>query len=409
MSETPHAPPVIYLGPSAPRADIAALLPNAVIRPPARRGDLYRDRMLRFSVFLLIDGVFAQEQAISPREVVDVRRDGARVVGASSMGALRACDCAPAGVEGIGTIFRLFRSGAVNSEDEVAVTFRPDAVFPPLTLSLVSVRIALRRAVRARRLGSEDARSLAAATEALHYSERTWSRILATAGILVDPETLTWLRASDAKREDAQLAAMTLARRLKRSPSWAHCPRRAGNSTFGLLEHGRERPFALTDEMAPQELVPGFVVWILATGRSARWLAPETTALNLLARLATEVPDDLSDVMFSGASVANAGQYWDLYEEIALGMDASCEREAEWLRYHSARLFDKQGRLAPPPNALDMALAGMQIADRLGCDDWAAALAAAGSGGSALVKVQTSIARGKSFRRGFLNAGQRHD
>ena len=44
--------------------------------PPARRDDLYREREKGAWGFLVIDGVFMQEDAVSPREVVDVLAEG---------------------------------------------------------------------------------------------------------------------------------------------------------------------------------------------------------------------------------------------------------------------------------------------------------------------------------------------
>jgi len=68
---------------------------------------------------VIIDGVFHQEPAVPPREILDVLEDGAVIVGASSMGALRAAECWPAGMRGVGTIYRLYRRGALKSDDEV--------------------------------------------------------------------------------------------------------------------------------------------------------------------------------------------------------------------------------------------------------------------------------------------------
>src|SRR5690242_15969608 len=85
-------PPVVYVGPTLAEQEVSEALPGAEIRPPVRRGDLYRDRMLRYSVFVVIDGVFNQQEALPLREIIDVLGDGAWVVGASSMGALRAAE-----------------------------------------------------------------------------------------------------------------------------------------------------------------------------------------------------------------------------------------------------------------------------------------------------------------------------
>ncbi|MEO1313396.1 MAG: TfuA-like protein, partial [Pseudomonadota bacterium] len=173
------ARPVVYLGPSARPEAVLRHLPDAVLRPPIKRGDLHRDRLLRFSVFVVIDGVFAQEEALSPREVVDVIADGGRFVGAASMGALRAADCAPAGALGVGAVYRLFRRRVISSEDEVAVTFLPGV--GAVTLSLVSIRWALHRGWRRGALSRARAEALFAAAQALPYTERTWQRICAAA------------------------------------------------------------------------------------------------------------------------------------------------------------------------------------------------------------------------------------
>src|SRR5712691_12195122 len=97
-----NAPPIVYVGPTLSASTVKALLPSSDIRPPIARGYLYRDREAGGAVFVILDGVFTQHLAISPREVVDVACDNALVIGASSMGALRAAECWPVGVQGVG-------------------------------------------------------------------------------------------------------------------------------------------------------------------------------------------------------------------------------------------------------------------------------------------------------------------
>src|SRR6202171_1396192 len=103
--------PIVYLGPSLPSSDAEVALPGCDLRAPIRRGDLYRDRLGGGSVFVIIDGVFHQEPAVPLREILDVLKDGAMIVGASSMGALRAAECWPAGMRGWGPISRLHTRG----------------------------------------------------------------------------------------------------------------------------------------------------------------------------------------------------------------------------------------------------------------------------------------------------------
>ncbi len=236
---TLRMPPVVFLGPSAPASDILSILPDAIIRPPARRGDLYACRILKHEFFLVLDGAFGNVLSISPREVVDVVQDGAVVVGASSMGALRAADCAPAGVHGAGIIFRLFKDRSISTEDEVAVLFREDRAFPALTEPLINMRIALRRAARIGLVGAAEAEDVISAAQSLHFSLRTWPSAYRKAGRHLSGELLGFFKAIDTKRTDAVQAANKVLklREVDRGPP------RASRSPqlFGLLGDGRGR------------------------------------------------------------------------------------------------------------------------------------------------------------------------
>lgn len=276
-------PPVVYLGPSAPAGDVRQLLPKAQLRPPIRRGDLYRDRILRFGVFVVIDGVFEQELAISPREVVDVVEDGAAVIGASSMGALRAADCRPAGAVGVGCVYRLFRRRAIGSEDEVAVSFLPDCPYPPLSESLVNIRVALRRAARRGVLDLRYAERMVRVATRLRHVERSWRRVLdeipcpdQRAGVA------QFVSRTDVKREDARCAFRLVANLLRADPDYARRPRSGGN-LFGLIGEGRERGVDPLFGASVETVRPDFVRWALASGRTPHEIAPLALLERLLA------------------------------------------------------------------------------------------------------------------------------
>jgi hypothetical protein len=53
-------------------------------------------------------------------------RKNIELIGASSLGALRAVELEKFGMKGIGKIFQLFKNGIINADDEVAVTFTQD-------------------------------------------------------------------------------------------------------------------------------------------------------------------------------------------------------------------------------------------------------------------------------------------
>src|SRR3954464_9930238 len=133
----PAAILVVFVGPSLDLATARALLPQAEFRPPVRRGDL--EAVPPGSVVGIIDGVFDQDLALSPRELVHALQRGVRIAGSSSMGALRAAEVP--GVVGIGRVFEMYRDGRIEDDDEVALPFDPES-YRTITEPLVNVRYA---------------------------------------------------------------------------------------------------------------------------------------------------------------------------------------------------------------------------------------------------------------------------
>lgn len=397
------ARPVVYLGPSARPEDVLSALPNAVLRPPIARGDLERDRLLRFSVFLIIDGVFAQEDALSPREVVDVLADGGAVIGAASMGALRAADCAPAGAIGIGAIYRLYRRGALSSEDDVAVSFLPDRGAQVLTLSLVSIRFALRRACRRGHVAHAAALQLMRAAGDLHYAQRTWRRIFAAAGM---PEMLDTLRTrldgTDVKTRDARHAARWLARKLRADPDWGDRPRSGPIATTGAL---RSRPVRSLDGRDCPKLQHRLCLWLLLTGRVNRYLGEGVTAITSGKKANPRAPNPALELARAGLVYGSTvHQLMRLTSELA--QSGALEREyPRWSAVLAAAGSDVV------PNRVDVARAGAQMARWHGVADWSGlaakvdettGLGAAGVAdalATGLTEARRQIACGKAARR----------
>jgi hypothetical protein len=232
--------PLVYVGPTASAEAIQRAYPGCIVRPPIRRGDLYRDRMLRGAVFLILDGVFFQDEAISPREVLDVIADGALVAGAASMGALRAAECWPAGMRGVGAIYRLFRSGVLDSDDEVAVAFSERPGGASSSVALINVRYAVRQAQRSGVLDSGEARRIVSAARGLFYADRYWPLILRAAGLADRAPLATALAAHDLKARDAARALEQMKRWLREEPSLLDRPR-VTRQGFTPSEERRER------------------------------------------------------------------------------------------------------------------------------------------------------------------------
>lgn len=117
--------PIVYLGPTLSREEASKIL-DADYRDPAKKGDFLRlahtSDEKRYVGF--IDGVFLHDYPPSPIEVYHLAtRKNIELVGASSLGALRAVELEKFGMKGIGKIFQLYKNGIINADDEVAVTF----------------------------------------------------------------------------------------------------------------------------------------------------------------------------------------------------------------------------------------------------------------------------------------------
>jgi hypothetical protein len=265
----PDLDPVVYLGPSLNHQRAAALLPAATFRPPIRRDDLYRDREAGHSLFVIIDGVFFNSEAVSPREVVDVLADGAVVVGAASMGALRAAECWPSGMRGIGSIYRLFRAGSLTSDEEVAVAFSLGPDHDAVSVALVNVRHALRTAVRNHQVDAETAARIVTVAEQTFYADRTWRRMLRTAGIDDRDRVLeSVLGVQDLKRDDAVCALRRVGRWLEREHGLAHSERAPRQSVRSASV--RERSPLPPIERQVDTIKHDLARWHLLSGRYLR-------------------------------------------------------------------------------------------------------------------------------------------
>lgn len=193
----------MFLGPSLPRSLAEQVLPQALYRPPIRRGDL--EAIVPGTVVGIVDGVFADVLAISPGEIRAAIERGVVVLGAASMGALRAAEL-PA-IAGLGRVYQMYRDGVIERDDEVAVLFDPES-YATLTVPLVNVRYAVDRLVRSGTLARTTGDDIVSSAQTLHYTDRTYRNIFNAPSLAAKSdaaETIALLRQFDLKREDAQL------------------------------------------------------------------------------------------------------------------------------------------------------------------------------------------------------------
>jgi hypothetical protein len=175
----------IFLGPSLPRqrAEAALESSNATILPPAAQGDIYRCWRTRPSAIVLIDGYFNEVPAPWHKEILWVLSKGTPVIGASSMGALRAAELAAFGMVGVGKVFSDYMDGRLVADDEVALLHGDeDSGYVHFSVPLVDIRATLQRAKEQAILTSQQHDSLVEAARAMPYPLRQYSSIIDACG-----------------------------------------------------------------------------------------------------------------------------------------------------------------------------------------------------------------------------------
>src|SRR6185503_6037302 len=116
---------VIFLGPSLPLDEAREIL-DAVYLPPAQQCDLLTATVNeKPDVIGLIDGMFLQSLSVWHKEILFALDQGILIYGSSSMGALRAAETSSFGMVGIGEIYRMYASGELIDDDEVALAHAP--------------------------------------------------------------------------------------------------------------------------------------------------------------------------------------------------------------------------------------------------------------------------------------------
>jgi hypothetical protein len=168
---------VIFTGNSISWQDAKKVL-DADYRPPVKRNDIniLLDKEPP-DIIGIIDGIFFDRAAVAHREIIRALKAGVRVVGGSSMGALRASELDSYGMIGVGQIYEWYRDGVIESDDEVAVTFHPETL-KPLSIPLVNIRTTLKHAAEEGVIDDQQRAGLLEAARSLYYPDRTYQLIV---------------------------------------------------------------------------------------------------------------------------------------------------------------------------------------------------------------------------------------
>jgi hypothetical protein len=158
---------------------------------------------------LIVDGLFFQHASVRHKELLTLIADGVRVVGSSSMGALRAAELHPFGMEGYGWVFEAYRDGVLEADDEVGMVHGdPEEDYPVFVDALVNIRQTVARAVESGVLSAPMADQLIETARSTPFTQRTWNRLLDAVGAPESRSLAKQLRSIrvDIKHADALLA-----------------------------------------------------------------------------------------------------------------------------------------------------------------------------------------------------------
>ncbi|MFF4429732.1 TfuA-like protein [Streptomyces sp. NPDC001513] len=214
-----------FVGPSCPEPLVRQRYPHVSVHGPVRHGDLFPEEFSAGDVIVIVDGLYHHRLALRHKEILDALARGLTVVGAASIGALRAAELDQFGMIGVGRIYGWYRDGVFDGDDAVSVAHAETDSLAALNVPLVNLHTAVIEAQEKGLLTQASGRSLTDQMAQEYYPLRTSKRILAVARQRGESAFANWYSdrlaveptAFDQKRADA-LEALALAERLGTRP-----------------------------------------------------------------------------------------------------------------------------------------------------------------------------------------------
>lgn len=202
--------PVIFIGPCLSHEETRKILNvRADLRAPVKRGDI-ESVSPDTQVIGIVDGVFFSQLAVSPREILDALAKNVHIAGSSSMGALRAAELDVYGMKGIGEIYEMYKSGEVESDAEVALTFHPED-YRTLSEPLVNIRYFLKQACQKGIITMEEMKEIVEYAQGIYFFELSYHHLFKGIKGKIEASKIEHLKAYvednrnelDLKRKDA--------------------------------------------------------------------------------------------------------------------------------------------------------------------------------------------------------------
>lgn len=202
---------IVYTGLSLPFSEARDILDShedieVIYKRPIKRGDLGVDLKENPDIIGIIDGVFHQNSAVGHKEIMGAMNSGVKVFGASSMGALRASELDSLGMVGVGYCYNQYASGAIDSDDDVAVMLDSESL-EALSVPLISMNYVFENALSENILTPEEKDELSSIAKSTFYPKRNYAQTLSQSSLSDDKKTelINFIRENeDIKKQDAK-------------------------------------------------------------------------------------------------------------------------------------------------------------------------------------------------------------
>ena len=208
---------IVYTGLSLPFDEAKSILDstedvNVEYKRPIKRGDLSLALKENPDIIAIIDGVFHQSSAVGHKEILKVIKNGVKVYGASSMGALRASELDSLGMVGVGYVYNQYATGEVDSDDDVAVMLDSDTL-EALSEPLINMKYVFTEAVKESIISESEKDELMNIAKKTYYPQRNYAKTLSDSSLDNDTKSrlIDFIRTSpNIKKEDAKELLKTI-------------------------------------------------------------------------------------------------------------------------------------------------------------------------------------------------------
>lgn len=159
----------IFIESTLSHIDARKAYPDGDFYKSIKKGDLLKIISKGYSTIVIVDGGFDWTPSIWHKEIMIAIKMGVVVIGASSMGALRAAELRDEGMLGFGCVYKAYLDDPMKSDDEVAISF--DRITGESTLALINLKQSVGRCINV------ENNKVITKLENIHFTERTWGAI----------------------------------------------------------------------------------------------------------------------------------------------------------------------------------------------------------------------------------------